>query len=269
MNKIAEQPARFADEAASQAAADEAGPTDVASGRTLVMVCTYNELENLPELVDGILEQAPDVDLLVVDDSSPDGTGDWAEAKSALESRLKCLHRDEKAGLGAATIAGMRWGLDAGYDFVLNMDADFSHHPRHLPAIRALAARADVDVVIGSRYVPGGEVVGWPAKRKFMSWGVNSYARTLLGLPIHDCSGAYRCYRASVLKQVDFSAIVSRGYSFQEEILWRLKRLGARFAETPITFEDRTRGESKINGREAVAALGILARCGVKNWLGL
>lgn len=240
-----------------------------AVARTLVMVCTYNEMENLPDLVDGILREAPDIEILVVDDSSPDGTGTWAEAKSVVEPRVHCMHRQEKSGLGAATIAGMRYGIDAGYGFVLNMDADLSHHPRHLPAIRKLAARDDVDVVIGSRYVREGEISGWPLKRKLMSWGVNTYSRALLGLPVKDCSGAFRCYRTSVLKKIDFGEVVSRGYSFQEEILWRLKQVGARFAETPIHFEDRVRGESKINAREAVAALRILARCGAKNWLGV
>ena len=270
MSKITSDAPGFAAERTDTAEEPEAASSDAAAvARTLVMVCTYNEMENLPDLVDGILAAAPEVEILVVDDSSPDGTGTWAEAKSVVESRVHCLHREEKAGLGAATIAGLKYGLDAGFDHVLNMDADFSHHPRHLPAIRELAARDDVDVVIGSRYVAGGKISGWPAKRRFMSWGVNTYARALLGLPVRDCSGAYRCYRGSVLKKIDFQDVLSHGYAFQEEILWRLKRVGAQFAETPIHFEDRVRGESKINAKEAIAALRILARCGMKNWFGV
>jgi dolichol-phosphate mannosyltransferase len=147
------------------------------------------------------------------------------------------------------------------------MDADFSHHPRYIPAM--LDAIGQADVVIGSRYCQGGGVKDWPLKRRFMSWAVNTYARVLLGLPPRDTSGAFRCYRTSLLKKLDFGTVVSRGYSFQEEILWRLKRLGARMVETPIVFADRERGQSKINRAEALGALRILFRLGLTNWLGV
>lgn len=239
--------------------------------RTLVTVATYNELENLPALVDEILARV-EVDVLVIDDNSPDGTGRWCDERAKGDSRVHCLHRPGKLGLGTATIAGMRWAIEQGYDQVLNMDADFSHPPRYLPA---LLARMDppggepVDVMIGSRYVPGGGVEGWPLKRHVMSRGINLAARWLLGLKSRDCSGAFRCYRTGLLARLDFDSVRSRGYSFQEEILWHLKRLGARFGETPIVFVDRQRGASKINMREAFSSLGVLLRLGARNWLGV
>jgi dolichol-phosphate mannosyltransferase len=237
------------------------------AARTLITIATYNEIENLPSLAEAIFAEVPQVDLLVVDDASPDGTGQWCDQKSATDSRVHCLHRAGKLGLGTATIAAMRFAIEHGYDLVLNMDADFSHHPRHLPAL--LTRMEAADVMIGSRYVAGGAVKDWPLKRRLMSWGVNTYARLLLGLSSRDNSGAFRCYRVALLKQIDFDAIRSRGYSFQEEILWLLKRAGARVGETPIQFADRERGQSKINSREALAALWIIFRLGVKNWFGL
>ena len=242
-----------------------------APGRTLITIATYNERENLPLLVEAIFSEVPEVDILVIDDNSPDGTGDWCDEQAASEPRLHCLHREGKLGLGTATIAGMKYGIEHGYEFVLNLDADFSHHPKYLPNLLAGMNPPDgppVDVMIGSRYIPGGGVIGWPLRRKMMSRGVNLYARTMLGLSSKDCSGAYRCYRTELLKKLDFDEIRSRGYSFQEEILWHLKRLGARFGETPIQFADRERGQSKINSSEAVAALKIILQLGVKNWFG-
>jgi dolichol-phosphate mannosyltransferase len=235
--------------------------------RTLVTVATYNEIENLPQLTLAVWQVAPQADILVIDDNSPDGTGRWCDERAASEPRLKCVHRAGKLGLGTATIAAMRYAIEHEYDQVLNMDADFSHHPRYIPAI--LAGMDKADVSIGSRYCEGGGTKDWPFKRRFMSWAVNTYARTLLGLTPRDTSGAFRCYRVSLLTKLDFSQIKSRGYSFQEEILWRLKRLGARMSETPIVFADRERGESKINQKEALAALWVIFRLGVTNWIGV
>jgi len=241
-----------------------------AKNSTLVTLATYNEMENLPPLVDEIFAVVPDVDLLVIDDNSPDGTGRWCDERAAADPRVHCLHRAGKLGLGTATIAGMRYALEHGYRYVLNMDADFSHHPRYVPALLAGMQRADgtpaADVMIGSRYVRGGAIEGWPLKRHLMSRGVNTYARWLLSLQAKDCSGAFRCYRTSLLAKVDFDAIRSRGYSFQEEILWQLKRLGAKLGETPITFVDRQRGQSKIDAGEARAALKIILALGLRNW---
>jgi dolichol-phosphate mannosyltransferase len=235
--------------------------------RTLVTVATYNELENLPQLVEAIWQVAPQTAVLVIDDNSPDGTGRWCDEKAVSEPRLHCVHRTGKLGLGTAIIAAMEYAIENNYEYVLNMDADFSHHPRYIPAL--LAAVESSDVSIGSRYCPGGGTQGWPFQRRAMSWAVNTYARTLLGLKPKDTSGAFRCYRVSLLKQLDFAAIKSRGYSFQEEILWRLKRQGARMVEVPIVFADRERGQSKINKQEALSALWVIWRLGATNWLGI
>lgn len=240
--------------------------------RTLVTIATYNEMENLPRLVEEIEGVAADVDILVVDDNSPDGTGQWCDQRAVTDTRFRVLHRAGKLGLGTAILAGMQYAIDHGYAWVLNMDSDFSHHPRYLPQLLATARQegeAAVDVVIGSRYVPGGGVEGWPWRRKIMSRGVNAYARPLLGLKPRDCSGGFRCYRVELLRRLDFAVIRSRGYSFQEEILWHLKRLGARMVETPIVFADRRQGQSKIHGGEARSALWIILRLGIKNWVGL
>jgi dolichol-phosphate mannosyltransferase len=241
------------------------------AGKTLVVVATYNEIENLPSLVDEIFRFLPAVDLLVVDDNSPDGTGQWCDTRAAADPRLHCLHRAGKLGLGTAVIAAMKYALANGYSNVLTMDADFSHPPKCLPAMVAGMNSEDgprVDVMIGSRYVPGGGVEGWPLRRHFMSRGVNFYARCFLGLKPRDCSGNYRCYRTEILAKLDFDQIRSRGYSLQEEILWCLKRVGARFGETPIVFVDRQRGKSKINLKEAANALRIIFSLGMQSLLG-
>lgn len=245
-----------------------APPSDV---KTLVSLATYNEIDNLPALVDEIFKYAPGVEILVIDDNSPDGTGQWCDERATADPRVHCLHRTGKLGLGTAILAGMKYAVDHGYDQLINMDADFSHHPRHLPSLLAGMKRPGhdgADVMIGSRYVPGGGVVNWPLKRKLMSRSVNLYARTMLGITPRDCSGSYRCYSTALLKRLDFDAVQSRGYSFQEEILWHLKRLGAKFGEAPIVFADRTKGVSKINGAEAREALTLLFKLGVKNWTG-
>ena len=224
----------------------------------LITLCTYNERENLPQLIPEIHAAVPEAHVLVVDDNSPDGTGELVDTMGANDERIHVLHREGKLGLGSATVAGFRYGIEHGYDLLLNMDADFSHHPRHLADM--LECMQSADVAIGSRYVPGGGIVGWSLKRHFMSRSINVYARLLLGLTTKDCSGAYRCYRISKLAELDFERVRSRGYSFQEEILYMCTRIGCRFAETPITFEDRRFGTSKINWKESVKALWILAR---------
>ncbi len=240
--------------------------------RTLVMTATYNEIENLPKLVDEILAQLPDCDVLVVDDNSPDGTGDWVRRRAEEDARVKGLHRAGKQGLGTAILAGMRYAIEQGYDFVINMDADFSHPPRYLPSLVASMDPAEgvsKDVMIGSRYVPGGGIEGWPLKRHLMSKCVNLYARWLLWLAPKDCSGGLRCYRVAKLAELDFDAVRSRGYAFQEEILWRLRRIGGQFGETPIVFVDRELGQSKISSREAIEALWVIFSLGVRGMVGL
>lgn len=245
--------------------------TETPRPRTLVTVATYNERENLPALVDAIFAHAATVDLLVIDDNSPDGTGQWVDDRATREPRLHCLHRTGKLGLGTAIVAGMRWGIAHGYDYILNMDADFSHPPHCLPDLIAameLPGAAPVDCAIGSRYIAGGGVQGWPLRRRLMSQAVNFYARWMLGLSVRDCSGAYRCYRAAALERIDLDKLRSTGYSFQEEILWRLKNAGCRFVESPIIFVDRVKGQSKINSREAFEALRVIFALGVDGALG-
>lgn len=236
------------------------------SEKTLVTVATYNERENLPELLDAILAVVPDAHVLVIDDNSPDGTGELADRRAAEDPRVHVLHRAGKLGLGTAVIAGMRYALEHDYDNMLNLDADFSHNPKHIPAL--LAGMQHADVTIGSRYVPGGGVVGWGFGRHLMSSGINWYARLLLRLPVRDTSGAFRCYRVSKLRELDLDSVQSRGYSFQEEILYHCRRAGCRLAETPIVFEDRRFGSSKINRAEAMAALWIILKLGWVNIMG-
>ncbi|MEK6261749.1 MAG: polyprenol monophosphomannose synthase [Planctomycetota bacterium] len=229
--------------------------------RLVVTVCTYNERENIARLIPLILEALPQTDVLVVDDNSPDGTAEVARELGRGDSRVKLLLRTTKEGLGAATVAGFRWAIDHGYDFVLNMDADFSHHPRHLGAV--FGGMNSADVTIGSRYVPGGDIIGWSLKRHMMSQGINVYSRVLLGLRSKDCSGAFRCYRIAKLREIDFARFRSRGYAFQEEMLYRCARVGCRIVETPITFEDRIVGQSKINLREMLRAVRDLFLLGL------
>ncbi len=229
----------------------------------LISIATYNELKNLPALVEAIFRQVPTAHVLVVDDNSPDGTGDWCDQYAASDSRLRCLHRPGKQGLGTATVAGLRYGIEHDYRYVLTMDADFSHDPRYLPdMIAGMEAHPSgpVDVMIGSRYCPGGGVEGWPWHRRGMSRAINTFARWWLRLPVRDTSGAYRCYRTSVLSKLDLEQVRSQGYSVFEELLWLLARQGARMAELPITFVDRHQGESKITLHEACRSLGQLLR---------
>ena len=246
----------------------DAIPTPQAEApRLLVSLATYNEAGNLEPLARAIREVAPDASILVIDDNSPDGTGRIADDLTARMPGFHVIHRPGKLGLGTATIAAMRFAIENGYDLLLNMDADFSHDPEYVPALRA--GMGDHDVMIGSRYVPGGGVEGgFNFKRKFMSTGINTYARMMLGLKSRDNSGAFRCYRVSKLAQIDFDRIQSRGYSFQEEILFWCQAVGCRIGETPIVFKDRRAGVSKINNREAVLALWILFRLGIARRLG-
>jgi dolichol-phosphate mannosyltransferase len=230
--------------------------------RLLVSLATYNEAGNLEPLVESIRQYAPSCSILVIDDNSPDGTGQIADRLAAETPEIHVIHRSGKLGLGTAMLEAIGYAVRNGYDYLLNLDADFSHPPRFIPAL--LEGMADHDVMIGSRYVPGGGVEGgFNLKRKFMSTGINLYARLLLGLPSKDNSGAFRCYRVSKLAQIDLAKVRSRGYSFQEEILYWCKRVGCRIGETPILFENRRSGVSKINMKEAAAALWILLQLGV------
>ncbi|MCA8998747.1 MAG: polyprenol monophosphomannose synthase [Planctomycetaceae bacterium] len=228
------------------------------SDRILVTICTYNERENIEQLLPEIRRYVPLAEILVVDDSSPDGTGDYVKVLTDQDSRIHLISREGKLGLGTATVAAFEFGIAGGYDFLINMDADFSHPPRFLPDL--IAQAPNYDVVIGSRYVPGGAIQGWGPKRHLMSRGINLYARLFLGLKTRDNSGSYRCYRVSQLARVDWRQSRARGYAFMEEILFRLRRIGATFTEVPIQFEERRFGETKINWKEAVSAGWVIAR---------
>lgn len=232
----------------------------------LVAVATYNERETLPSLVDAIEAAAPDADLLVVDDNSPDGTGRWADDRAETDPRVTVLHREGKLGLGSATFAAMRHAIRHDYDIVCTLDADWSHPPQRLPELIAATERADV--AIGSRYVSGGRVEGWPMSRRVASGMVNLAARWLLRLPVRDASGAFRAYRVDRLRGFDFDGMQNLGYAYLEEILWRLKRDGATFAEAPITFTERRAGASKLDRSEAYAAGRMFLHLGAREWLG-
>jgi dolichol-phosphate mannosyltransferase len=234
--------------------------------RLLVSLATYNEKDNLPKLIDDIHTVVPWADILVIDDNSPDGTGQVADERAAADPRIKVLHRPGKLGLGTAILDGMRFAMQHDYDLLLNMDADFSHHPRYLPAI--LAGMQKHDVMVGSRYIPGGGTAGWPFTRRMMSWGVGTVVRLLLRIPARDTSGAYRCYRVSKLREIDLDAVVSRGYSFQQEMLWRCHTVGCKIGETPIFFENRRAGKSKVNPQEAVRSMGVILWLGIGAFFG-
>lgn len=234
---------------------------------TLVAIATYNERETLPTLVDAVREALPAADVLVVDDNSPDGTGELADELAAADPRIRVQHRTGKLGLGTATLAAYEHAIRENYDYLLNMDADFSHHPRYIPDL--LKCMAAADVAIGSRYVPGGRIEGWGPLRHLMSRGVNFYARWLLGLKTRDNSGAFRCHRVDKLRKLDVQKIRATGYAFQEEVLYRFNRLGCRFAETPIVFEDRRYGQSKINLREAAIAVWVIFLLGLDRFRGV
>ncbi len=222
----------------------------------VVIVPTYNEAENLAAIVPQILAQGDAFHVLVVDDNSPDGTGQIADALAAAEPRVHVMHRPGKAGLGRAYIAGFRWALDFGAELIFEMDADFSHDPKALP--RFVEASRDADLVLGSRYVAGGGVQNWPLTRRWMSQGGSLYARTILGVRVRDLTGGFKCFRRQVLETLDLNAIETSGYAFQIEMTYRALLRGFRVREIPILFVDRVQGASKMSRRvfmEAVVAV--------------
>lgn len=222
--------------------------------RALVIVPTYNERENIARLTERILEQDERLDILVVDDGSPDGTGAIVDELVAANPRIHVIHRAEKLGLGTAYLTGFRWALEHDYEFIFEMDADFSHDPAHLPQF--LAAIEDADLVLGSRYQNGKvTVVNWPIARLVLSYSANIYARAITGLPLFDATGGFKCFRRRVLEAVDLDRVRSNGYAFQIEMSFRAWKKGFRLMEIPIVFVDRTEGESKMSKkivREAV-----------------
>jgi dolichol-phosphate mannosyltransferase len=229
------------------------------SNRALVIIPTYNERENLEAMVAAVHEHLPEADLLVVDDGSPDGTGALADEMAARDRRVSVLHREKKQGLGTAYVAGFRRALASDYEFVFEMDCDFSHDPKYLPVLLA-AARDGADLVLGSRYVQGGGTVNWGPMRKLISRGGSLYARTILGVPVRDLTGGFKCFRRRVLETIDLATVSAQGYGFQIEMTYRALKLGFRVEEVPIVFVDRRVGQSKMSKKIFVEALTLVWR---------
>ena len=233
------------------------------SGGVLVIIPTYNESESLPGVIERLRRAVPDADVLIADDNSPDGTGLLADELAAHDSHIHVLHRAGKEGLGKAYLAGFAWGLERGYEVLVEMDADGSHRPEELP--RLLAQMPHADVVLGSRWVPGGSVVNWPASRRLLSQGGSLYTRMALGIPTRDATGGYRAYRASALASLDLATVESNGYCFQIDLLWRSLQRGLVVREVPITFVEREAGTSKMSNRIVREALLNVTRWGASH----
>lgn len=235
---------------------------DFSRMRVLTIIPTYNEIESLPRTLDRLRAAVPESDVLVVDDASPDGTGRWADEAAASDPQVNVLHRTQKNGLGGAYIAGFRWGLERGYDVLVEMDADGSHQPEQLPRLLEAVDRADL--VIGSRRVPGGKMVNWPAHRKLISACGSLYPRIMLGLNLTDVTAGYRAYRADTLRAIDLGDVQSKGYGFQVDMTFRTARLGKRIVEVPITFVEREYGESKMSGNIVTEAIFSVTKWGLQ-----
>jgi dolichol-phosphate mannosyltransferase len=235
-------------------------------GRVVVIVPTYNERDNLEQIATRVRAALPDADVLVVDDNSPDGTGEIADKLALADQRISVLHRPGKSGLGAAYIAGFRWALERGYGVLVEMDADGSHDPMDLPKMLTALERADL--VIGSRYVRGGTAVNWPKSREALSRGANIYVRLMLGIRVHDATAGYRAYRAATLTAIGLDQVESQGYCFQVDLTRRAARRGLRIAEVPITFTERTKGASKMSRAVVAEALWRVTAWGVSDRFG-
>lgn len=230
--------------------------------RYVIVLPTYNERENLPRIVERVRAAVPAADVLVLDDNSPDGTGQIADDIVAGDPQVHVLHRPGKQGLGAAYIAGFRWGLSQGFDVLVEIDADGSHQPEELPRLLEVLA-AGADLVIGSRWVPGGKVVNWPWTRELLSRGANTYARIALGIPVRDSTAGFRAYRAATLEKIGLDDVQSQGYCFQVDLTLRTIRSGLRVREVPITFVERTAGASKMSRTIVFEALWRIAAWGI------
>jgi dolichol-phosphate mannosyltransferase len=238
-----------------------------AMNQTLIIVPTYNERENLPRMAQKLLSLPVSVDLLVVDDNSPDGTGKIVDEIAARDPRVHAIHRAGKQGLGTAILVAMNYAMDKNYDLMVNMDADFSHSPNYLPAV--LAGMAHRDVMIGSRYIRGGGSRNWPLSRRAISKTVNAVVRLLFRMQVRDASGGYRCYRVAKLRQTLLTDLWSRGYSFQQEILYRCHLAGCKLGETPIIFDNRKLGKSKVSPKESVRSLSLILYLGMRSVFGI
>ena len=225
-----------------------------------MIIATYNEIENLPRLVREIVARLPDASILVIDDNSPDGTGEWVERESAGLPQLHLIKRSGKLGLGSATITGLQWGKTHGFDLIATMDGDFSHSPEDLVSLVATAAQDQPDITIGSRYVAGGRIEGWSLFRHLTSRVTNGFVRIWLGLKTKDNTGAFRVYSKSALDRIELDQVQSEGYAYLSELLWRLKKAGAVAVESPITFRDRIAGKTKTNIRVGLQVFSNLLR---------
>lgn len=230
-------------------------------GKVLVIIPTYNEAENVERIVSRVRKAVPEVHVLVADDNSPDGTGDIADKLASEDGNVQVMHRKGKEGLGAAYLAGFRWGIDNGYDVLVEMDADGSHQPEELP--RLLTGLRGADLVLGSRWVPGGQVVNWPKSRLMLSRGGSTYSRLMLGVPIKDVTGGYRAFRKETLLGLGMDQVASQGYCFQVDLAWRAVKAGFTVAEVPITFVEREHGASKMSRSIVVEALWRVTSWGV------
>ena len=234
--------------------------------RVAVLLCTYNEIANIPPLLRRVGEAVPEADILVVDDNSPDGTSDEVRRHVAqFHGRLHLLERSGKLGLGSATRDGLVWCLERGYEFIVNLDSDLSHDPAAIPRLLSACVESPpgADVAVGSRYIPGGGIEGFEWHRRWISRVLNGYATRVLRLPVHDCSGSFRCYRATALARLDFDRLTCPGYGFLEELLVALHRNGARLVEVPIHFHARSGGESKLGISDALGALAVIHRLAI------
>jgi dolichol-phosphate mannosyltransferase len=221
----------------------------------LVIIPTYNEVDNIERIITRVHEHNPQVHVLVADDNSPDGTGDLADKLAAKDDRVKVMHRPGKQGLGAAYIAGFAWGLEHGYQLLIEMDADGSHQPEDLPRMLATLEQQNADLVIGSRYVKGGKIVNWPVTRQLLSRGGNIYIHVVMGMKVRDVTAGYRIFRRSTLERIGLDSVKSGGYIFQTDLTRRVNNLGMRIVEVPITFVEREIGQSKMNRSIMVESL--------------
>ena len=235
-------------------------------GRIVIVMPTYNERQNLESIATRVRTALPAADLLVVDDNSPDGTGDIADKMAETDPHVQVMHRTEKAGLGRAYIAAFGWALDRGYDVIVEMDADGSHQPEHLPSL--VSALDHADLSIGSRWVRGGKVVNWPKSREALSRAANIYTRVMLGLGVRDATAGYRAYRAGTLRTISLEQVESTGYCFQIDLTMRVAQAGLRIVEVPITFVEREHGASKMSNSIIVEAFWRVAQWGIARRLG-